>query len=120
MTKVNGSEPLTIVTRSAILCGSGFLDSPLLLMQKGSLIVSGGTVKEHGEGICLITNIASEFLNYLLAMPFILLHILGSVLIFSCYVFIWEKFTRVPSIHTVTLYAPFPTTLSQQTKVKVE
>ena len=88
LTKVNGLKPLTIVTRSAILCGSGFLDSPLLLMQKGFLIVPGGTVKEHGEGICLITNIASEFLNCFLTMPFILLHILGNVLIFSCYIFL--------------------------------
>ena len=83
MIKVNGSKPLTIVTRSAILCGSGFLDSPLLIMQKGFLIVSGGTVKEHREEICLITNIASELLNCVLTMPFILLHLLGSVLIFS-------------------------------------
>ena len=60
LTKVNGSKPLTIVTRNAILRGSGFLDSPLLLMQKGFLIVSGGTVKEHGEGISLITKIASD------------------------------------------------------------
>ena len=75
---------LTIVTKSAILCGSGFLDPPLLLMQKGFLIVSGGTaaVKEHWEEICLITNIASEFLNYFLPMLFIMLNLLSSVLIF--------------------------------------
>ena len=33
-------------------------------------------------GICLITNITSEFLNYVLTMPFIMLYLLGSVLIF--------------------------------------
>ena len=60
-----------------------FLDSPLLVMQRGFPIVSGGAVKEHGQEICLITNIASEFLNYVLTVPFILLHLLGSVLIFS-------------------------------------
>ena len=49
-------------------------------MLKGFLIVSEGTVKEHGEEICLITNIASEFLNYVLTMPFIRLHLLDSVL----------------------------------------
>ena len=77
-TKINGSKPLTIVTKSAILCGSRFLDPPLLLMQKGCLIVSGGTVKEHREKICLITNIVPEFLNYVLTIPFIMLYLLGS------------------------------------------
>ena len=84
MTKVNGSKPLTIVTKSNILCGSGYLDLPLLLMQKGFVIVSGGIVKEHCEKICLITNIASEFLNYVLTMP-LMLYLLGSVLIFPFY-----------------------------------
>ena len=120
MTKVNASKPLTSVSKSAILCGSGFLDSPLFLMQKGFLNVSGGTVKEHREEICLITNIASEFLNYVLTMPFISLHVLDSVLIFSYYVLIWKKFTAVPLIHAVIFYAPSLTTLSHQTKVKVE
>ena len=60
------------------MSGSRFLDPPLLLMQKGCLIVSGGTVKEHREKICLITNIVSEFLNYVLTIPFIMLNLLGS------------------------------------------
>ena len=49
-------------------------------MLKGFLIVSEGTAKGHGEEICLITNIASEFLNYVLTMPFIRLHLIDSVL----------------------------------------
>ena len=39
-------------------------------MHKDFLTFSGGIVKEHWEKICLIANIVSEFLNYVLTMPF--------------------------------------------------
>ena len=60
---------------------------------------------------CFITNIASEFSNYVLTMPFILLHLLGSVLIFFLIMSLFERsLHQLSSIHAVTFYAPFQTT----------
>ena len=121
LTKVNGSKPLTIVTKGAILCRSGFLDSPLLVMQKGFLIVSGGTVKEHGQEICLITNITSD-LNYVLTVPFILLHLLGSVLIFSFLLCSYLKETYNSSINSRSYFLctfPYNPIATDQSKSRI-
>ena len=122
LTKVNGSKPLTIVTKGAILCRSGFLDPPLLVMQKGFPIVSGGAVKENWQESCLITNIASEFLNYVLTVPFILLHLLGSVLIFSFLLCSYLKETYNSSINSRSYFLctfPYNPIATDQSKSRI-